>query len=186
MQIGAMKPKLSTTDHELWKRVTATVIPLRSAHSLAFESDQSPDLETSFKPKAIAPMLVEDVKSLIVRPSPSVSIEGFNPDPIEPNRKRRIARERDPIEAVLDLHGLTAQAAEGRVKSFVEQAFANDFRAIMIITGKGMGLTGVLRRETPNWLADPKLAGMVAGLSFAHPRHGGTGALYVALKRRRS
>ena len=34
------------------------------------------------------------------------------------------------------------------------------------------------------WLADPALSHIVAGISPAHARHGGSGALYVALKRR--
>jgi DNA-nicking Smr family endonuclease len=42
----------------------------------------------------------------------------------------------------------------------------------------------VLRRRTPEWLADPALRGVVAGVSEAHRRHGGEGALYVALKRK--
>jgi DNA-nicking Smr family endonuclease len=35
----------------------------------------------------------------------------------------------------------------------------------------------------PEWLAEPPLRQIVAGLSEAHRRHGGEGALYVALKR---
>jgi DNA-nicking Smr family endonuclease len=42
----------------------------------------------------------------------------------------------------------------------------------------------VLRRSAPDWLSDPALRGVVAGWSPAHRRHGGEGALYVALKRR--
>jgi DNA-nicking Smr family endonuclease len=36
----------------------------------------------------------------------------------------------------------------------------------------------------PEWLAAPALANIVAGISEAHRRHGGEGALYVALKRK--
>ena len=36
---------------------------------------------------------------------------------------------------------------------------------------------------TPEWLADPRLRDVVAGISEAQRRHGGEGALYVALKR---
>jgi DNA-nicking Smr family endonuclease len=44
---------------------------------------------------------------------------------------------------------------------------------------------GILRRSAPEWLAAPHLAEIVAGVSEAHRRHGGEGALYVALKRKR-
>jgi DNA-nicking Smr family endonuclease len=54
-----------------------------------------------------------------------------------------------------------------------------------VITGKGVGGDGVLRRRVPEWLAAPPIRPHVAGVSEAHRRHGGDGALYVALKRRR-
>ena len=43
---------------------------------------------------------------------------------------------------------------------------------------------GVLRMRVPEWLAEPPARGVVAGVSAAEARHGGEGALYVALKRR--
>jgi DNA-nicking Smr family endonuclease len=52
-----------------------------------------------------------------------------------------------------------------------------------VITGKGSSGDGVLRRRVPEWLSQPPLRQIVAGLSEAHRRHGGGGALYVALKR---
>ncbi|MGF2493628.1 Smr/MutS family protein [Ralstonia pseudosolanacearum] len=52
------------------------------------------------------------------------------------------------------------------------------------MTGKGSRGEGVLRRYAPEWLAAPALRGVVAGVSEAHRRHGGEGALYVALKRK--
>ena len=75
-------------------------------------------------------------------------------------------------------------AIEARLKAFVQQAYANDYRAVLVITGKGMAENGILKRNAPEWLADPQLSHIVAGISQAHARHGGTGALYVARKRR--
>ena len=54
----------------------------------------------------------------------------------------------------------------------------------MVITGKGSRGDGVLRRYAPEWLGSPDLRDIVAGVAEAHRRHGGEGALYVALKRR--
>ena len=42
----------------------------------------------------------------------------------------------------------------------------------------------MLKRLTPERLAEPSVRPMVAGVSEAHRRHGGEGALYVALKRK--
>lgn len=103
---------------------------------------------------------------------------------IEPKRKQRIARERDEIGARLDLHGLDQDRARAALESFLRRAWEDGYRAVLVITGKGLQGDGILRRRTPEWLAAPHLSGIVAGISEAHRRHGGEGALYVALKRK--
>jgi DNA-nicking Smr family endonuclease len=103
---------------------------------------------------------------------------------IEPNRRHRIARERDPIAARLDLHGYDQDRARAVLEGFLRRAWDDGYRAVLVITGKGVQGDGVLRRRAPEWLAAPQLASIVAGISEAHRRHGGAGALYVALKRK--
>jgi DNA-nicking Smr family endonuclease len=97
---------------------------------------------------------------------------------------RRLARERDPHGPRLDLHGLDQAAAHARLNAFLRRAQDDGWRAVLVITGKGSRGDGVLRRMVPDWLAAPGLRDVVAGVAEAHRRHGGEGALYVALKRR--
>ncbi len=85
--------------------------------------------------------------------------------------------------ARLDLHGMTQDQARLALGDFLRRAQADGYRAALVITGKGMAGEGVLRRRAPEWLAEPSLRPLVAGTSPAHRRHGGEGALYVALKR---
>lgn len=179
-------------DLRLWSLVTATVRPHKPAKTKPVTEPETetvslsgmPDMVAEKpKPFPITPFKIGDA----IKPSGGFKITraaDFAPDPIEPKRKRRISRERDPIEARLDLHGLNAFAAEMRLKAFVQQAYANDYRAVLVITGKGLAENGILKRYAPEWLSDPALSHIVAGISQAHARHGGTGALYVALKRR--
>ena len=103
---------------------------------------------------------------------------------IEPNRRHRIAREREEIGARIDLHGLTQDRARAALDAFLQRAFADGWRAVLVITGKGVQGDGVLKKRVPDWLGAPHLAHIVAGISDAHRRHGGEGALYVALKRK--
>jgi DNA-nicking Smr family endonuclease len=62
---------------------------------------------------------------------------------------------------------------------------------VLVVTGKGGGGTGaprgegVLRRDAPRWLGVPPMAQLVVGVFEAHVRHGGAGALYVYLRKRR-
>jgi DNA-nicking Smr family endonuclease len=82
------------------------------------------------------------------------------------------------------LHGLNQDAARAALTECLEGCFRQGVREALVITGKGTLGDGVLRRRVPEWLAEPPLGRLVAGISMAHPRHGGAGALYVALKKR--
>jgi DNA-nicking Smr family endonuclease len=104
-------------------------------------------------------------------------------DAIEPGRRRRLHRDRDEHGDWLDLHGMTQDQARAALTGFVLRASAQRQRHVLVITGKGNLGDGVLRRRVPEWLAEPPLRKLVAGLSEAHRRHGGEGALHVALKR---
>jgi DNA-nicking Smr family endonuclease len=106
------------------------------------------------------------------------------PETIEPQRKRRIVRGRDEIAGRLDLHGLDQDRARQTLHNFLLRAHDDGARAVLVITGKGRMGDGVLRRRAPEWLADPALRPIIAGLSQADRHHGGEGAFYIALKRK--
>ncbi len=130
---------------------------------------------------APAPILPSPVPIPVPKPAPY-----HGPNRIEPRRKQRLARERDPITARLDLHGLGQDQARRVLEDFLVRAQADGLRAVLVITGKGFLGDGILRRRTPDWLSAPHLRSIVAGVSEAHRRHGGEGALYIALKKRQN
>jgi DNA-nicking Smr family endonuclease len=105
---------------------------------------------------------------------------------IEPGRYRRMAIGREAIGGRIDLHGMDQDRARAVLTAFIADASERGVRGVLVITGKGALGDGVLRRRAPEWLAEPPLRPLVAGLSEAHRRHGGEGALYVAIKRRRT
>jgi DNA-nicking Smr family endonuclease len=172
------RPKIE--EARLWALVAATVRPLPGRTVVI------PSEETTGRPappaKTPAPFIPAAHQS---RPRPAVK-----PPPaqhlgdIEPGRKRRLTRERDPLELVLDLHGLDQDRARGVLHRFLHRAQDEGARAVLVITGKGVQGDGILRRRAPDWLAEPAVRSVVAGVSEAHRRHGGAGALYVALKRK--
>lgn len=171
-----MKRPLRPDEVEAWVTVARTVKPAPGrAVPVLPEAPRLPEPS----PVAAAPLAVPPP----ARPKPPRPPR-YEADPIEPKRKKRIARERQPIEARIDLHGLTLFEAEDRTKAFVRRAWNDGCRAVLIVTGKGSSGGGVIRDWAPTWLADSSLARMVAGVSRAERHHGGDGALYVALKRR--
>ena len=174
-----MKRPLSPEELRLWAAVLRTVRP---AHGRAIPEVPSPPAPTP-QPAASARPPPAPARPMS-RPPAARLVPRFAPEPIEPGRHRRLTRGRDPSEAAIDLHGLGQFAAEDRLKAFLREAQASGLRAVLVVTGKGVGGDGVIRRRAREWLADPSLAGVVAGAASAHRRHGGEGAIYVALKRR--
>lgn len=97
-----------------------------------------------------------------------------------------------PIDARLDLHGMVARDAHGALDRFLARAVRGTARMLLIITGKGRRVDewgresdGLLKREVPRWIAAGPYAGHVLRVSPARAPHGGSGALYVLLRRKR-
>jgi len=99
----------------------------------------------------------------------------------------RLKRGQMPVEATLDLHGHTRAEAHGELDAFLAAAHAGGRRCVLIVTGKGASKTGggVLRAEVPKWLNEAPNRARILAFAGARPQHGGGGALYVLLRRRR-
>ena len=175
-----MKRPLRPDEARLWAVVAATVRPAPGRAPPAIPA--APPAADPSRPQPIAHSARGSAPTKTKRPHPLP----LTPEGIEPNRRHRIARGRDALAARLDLHGMTQDQARVRLADFLRRAQSEGERAVLVITGKGVAGEGVLRRRAPEWLADPRLRDVVAGLSPADPRHGGDGAYYVALKRRGS
>jgi DNA-nicking Smr family endonuclease len=131
------------------------------------------------------------------------------PPPADFDRRtlRQVAAGKVTIDGVLDLHGLSQDAAHARLRAFLVSSQAQGHRMVLVITGKGAGAgvrslagdlssygdgrsegsgsRGVLRRSVPLWLDEPELRAIVVGYASAGVRHGGDGALYVRLRKAR-
>jgi DNA-nicking Smr family endonuclease len=164
-------------DLRLWSVVTSTVRPLRPPPVPAPPPPAAARVAAPApKPKKAA--AAPPVRKAAVKPPPPP------PAGVEAGLHRRLERGRETLAARIDLHGLTHDAARTALTRFIERSVAADWRAVLVITGKGAQSDGLLRRQAPDWLASPPIRQHVAGVSEAHRRHGGEGALYVALKRR--
>jgi DNA-nicking Smr family endonuclease len=176
-----MKRPLRPEETTLWAAVAATVrlAPGRAPPPL-------PDVAAPTTPSA-ATKAIASTKTAVAAPKqarPKPHHPYAAPEIIEPQRKRRIVRGREEIAGRLDLHGLDQDRARRVLHDFLLRAHADGARAVLVITGKGRMGDGVLRRRAPEWLADPALRPIVAGLSQADRHHGGDGAFYIALKRK--
>jgi DNA-nicking Smr family endonuclease len=97
----------------------------------------------------------------------------------------RMKRGEMEIEASLDLHGHTQENAHGELIAFIQRAYAAGRRCVLVVTGKGLKGSGVLKSQVPRWLNQSPLRERILGFSYAKPMHGGDGALYVLVRRQR-
>ena len=188
---------LSREDADLWSRTAQSLQPLRRAKPriAAGKADQ-PAISHSprSKPTPASPATPTE-PAVKPRALPAVPpLADF-----DQRKLRRIARGRSEIEARVDLHGLRQSEAHHRLRAFVLDAHARGLRSVLVITGKGASGAqhdaawddprserGVIRRNVPVWLEEPELRAIVVSYTSAHARHGGDGALYVHLRRRRA
>ncbi len=184
-----MTRRLSDRERELWDHVTSGVKPRRlPAAKPAMEPLPAPQPDLS----AAAPVRRRRVT---VKPAPAAPPEpatAFTParDPfaapqLDGKRASRFMKGEIRIEGRIDLHGLTLDMAHKALAGFLMQARGRGHRMVLVITGKGVGKGGALKRLVPLWLSAPPFAGLIAGLAAAQARHGGEGALYLYLRRKR-
>ena len=168
-----MARRLSAHEIALWARVAQSVRPLpgRSAPPVPVPpivpAPVAPPARPLAKPpagKAAAPAV----------PAQAATLDG--------SWDKRIRRGQLAPDRIIDLHGATLDEAHGRLASLIHSP--GGARVVLVITGKGRAdRPSRIRAELAHWLERPDLRGHVAALRGAHPRHGGSGAFYLVLKR---
>jgi DNA-nicking Smr family endonuclease len=178
------------SDHEidLWLQVTRGItqmpgrtLPEKSAPKPA-ELPPAPAVE---KPRPTLPPYIPPQSRPRSGPPPLA--------PIERKLMQRITRGRTEIESAIDLHGMRQSEAQAALIGFLARAQAQGQKLVLVVTGKGKGgmfdetgfarEPGVLRRAVPLWLHALELRGIVLGFEEAAAPHGGSGAIYVRLRR---
>ena len=96
--------------------------------------------------------------------------------------KKQIKSNRLHLDAIVDLHGETEVQAYELIKNFVKDCYFNNFKSVMIVTGKGPNSKGKLKLKTPLWLKSEELSKYVVGFETMPHNKGGDGALFVQLK----
>ncbi len=213
-----MAGKIDKTDLDLWQAVVKDIVPIpedlreksetieKSAGKKSVKisgkifgqvgSPKSPVLPPKPSPKTppkSSPKL--PTKKTTKRPEVIVSAPRALTSPTMDRRNfNRLQKGQMPIDARLDLHGMTVEQAKLRLKSFLLNAHARGDRVILVITGKGLRSgfdefnrpnRGVIREGLPQWVKDKTLAPMIVQITPAHRQHGGDGAFYLYLRRKR-
>ncbi|QPC89955.1 Smr/MutS family protein [Mesorhizobium sp. INR15] len=169
--------KLSEDDRVLWNLVARTAKPLKGKTSVDI-----PDI-AEVRPAPAQPAQPVAVQAGVAKPKAQHVSHALDEPTLDKLSKGRL-----PIEGRVDLHGMTQDEAYSLLFSFLHRAHAGGIRYVLVITGKGSssGGDGVLRRAVPAWLSTPAFRPLVSSHDHAARNHGGSGALYIRLRRVRS
>jgi DNA-nicking Smr family endonuclease len=173
----------------LWRAVSGGVEPLKSRRKRASAPRPEPPPAAKPIPKIErtrpAPVVATPPPA---KPATLPPLEKGRPTGVDKRTAQRLKRGKLDIEARLDLHGLTQAEAHRRLDHFLAEAYDTGVRTAIIITGKGRVSEngGILRQMVPRWLNQPPNRGRVVAISEAQPKDGGTGALYVRVKKKRN
>ncbi len=191
---------LTPEEEALWQQIAARTDPLHPKKKKSAPAPAKPAATPRPQPPETptAPFTIGEGADM--RPpghdlaSPLASV--LNEQPVRMDRKahRKLTRGKLSPEARIDLHGMTLAAAHPALIRFISDSHSRGLRLVLVITGKGRTRDdagpipvrpGVLRHQVPQWLTSGAMRPLVLQVTAAHPRHGGAGAYYVYLGRRK-
>lgn len=209
---GPRKPRAPTdSESELFAKVVAGAKPLRKRPGVPPAVLEALSQPRKFIPQ-IRPITHPPIED---RPAPAIQARDRAAiSAMDGRNAERLIKGRLEIEARLDLHGHRQDMAQRELADFIRRNHSYGKRCVLVITGKGRSRknraeaepspyakasgdrsetgryvipvrSGVLFDLVPEWLAAPSLAPYVVAFSPAQPKHGGSGALYVYLRRER-
>ena len=180
-------------DDTLWKAVTKDVRPLKGKPKISKTplSQDKPDNQSTVSSKDTAQQAYElslrqSRKSSDISFSRLKDLDTGDTSHLDGRRGQKFRRGKISYEATLDLHGFTQSEAYQALESFVFCAYKLGQRCVLVITGKGKGLKGgVLQQSLPKWLNGENIRPYILSFSFAKPSHGGQGAYYIYIKKKK-
>ena len=183
---------LSADEMALWRKVAATVTPL---HPVIKRAAPTPVVE---KPAPAVELPVRRIRGRVpaplLPPPPPPPKRAMTTDGLDGTWDRKLARGTITPDITIDLHGMTLDTAHARLNGGIAQALAIGARVILLIAGKPRphdehdqrgNRRGAIRAKLLDWLANSPHAGHIAAVRGATPRHGGTGAVYIVLRKLR-
>ncbi|MCK5396345.1 MAG: Smr/MutS family protein [Gammaproteobacteria bacterium] len=172
----------STKDDEesLFLSEMADVTPLKSDNKIKLKKKlKKPLRQTSDDDYSFA---IDDVFSSAEMVEDCPDILSFSRSGLQHNVLKKLRQGKNPIEHALDLHGLTVEQARNELLGFLGECEAAGVRNAIIVHGKGFRSKDkpVIKPMVNRWL---RAVDNVLAFHSAQPKDGGSGAVYVLLKK---
>ncbi len=183
------KNKLRRSDKTLWDAYTKDIIALNKVNpkktiEIIDDPEDAEDLYSA----------ITEIEELNLSPR-QVTSSSDQPAQLDKRTEEKLRKGKMPIDGRIDLHGLSRAQAHEHLSNYLTQAYHSQKRTILVITGKGKATAmsddwlkpgeGILKKSVPEWLNQTPLSRIVLKFVSAMPKDGGSGALYVYLKRQR-
>lgn len=181
---------LSPEEKTLWSKVTQTADPHKTPQTLFTDAPILTPTKKTPKPAPIAPFKIGQK----ARPAQTAMPAPASPVAMDKRSFTKMKRGKMSPDAKIDLHGMTQEEAHPALINTLLNAHAAGKRLVLVVTGKGKMRddggpipvrTGILKHAVPQWLKQAPLKQIVLQTNQANQSHGGSGALYVYLRRRR-
>lgn len=176
------KRTLTREERALWRSVTKHDKKLKPEAEEAEAEEAEPVSEPVSVTAHTLPVLPPKRKAAVLPPLAAGDYAGVDGAAAERMRKGKWR-----LSRTIDLHGHTQEEAYVMLEAAVLKAYASGQRMLLVITGKGLRGegAGVLKRSLPTWLNAPTIRPHVLAFDTASVKHGGTGAYYVLIRRKR-
>jgi len=188
---------LSAEEQAAWSRLAESVTPLagRTRPPVQRKAPETPATQPvgTARPKRVKPKQPARVTAPSAPATPPPSRFGDPQAGLDSHWERRFKSGRVEPDLTLDLHGHTLDTAYTRITAGLDQARAMGARVVLVIAGRERPVDsadrasrrGAIRAKLLDWLAAGPHADSISAVRRAHRGHGGDGALYLILKRRR-
>ena len=167
-------------DESLFLSEMSGVTPLKSDNKIKFKNKpkQAPrqDIDETYS------FAIDDVFSDAEMVEDCPDILSFSRSGLQHNVLKKLRQGKHPVEHALDLHGLTVIQARKELQEFLGECAAAAVRHAIIIHGKGFRSKDkpVIKPMVNRWL---RSVDNVLAFHSAQPKDGGSGAVYVLLKK---
>lgn len=186
-----IKPAPLVPDQDAWQQVAQQARPLKKANVVPQPLAPLPKV---YKPEGAGAAAYAKAEAKQKAPLPHGRHSEKPAPQMDKRLKQRFQRGELPIDARLDLHGLTLANAERALSKLIRDCVAQQKRCLLVITGKGTSRDietgpfqgrGVLRAWLPEYLKRGPWRDQILGVAPARQEMGGAGAFYVLLRRQR-
>ncbi len=181
---------MNNDENEVFRQEMADVLPLSREPRAARPGKRGRDADSSLKVRRQA--AVENtgpdrntLSDVPIEPLDPWYVLDFKRPGVQNGVFRKLKQGRYEMEARLDLHRMRVARAREELFEFIEESHQLGLRCVQMIHGKGLSqgereAAAVLKGCVDHWL---RQLDVVQAFHSARPQHGGTGAVYILLRK---